>query len=249
VTDWYDPGYNMGGAPMAAPAAGVAGGSGANWWAGTTGAGLSGFGTILSFTSSIMAANQAKKAANYNAQVAERNAQAAADAAEIEAQQHQRNATNALNDIVLVKQAQAYQEEQQRDRQEYVAGQTRAIVAASGLLMRGSPLATYEMNLQQSEKQILAGRYKAELQERALRDQATMEGYAADVSRYGAGERLRIGKGQAALAGWEGTQRAAASRLGAFGSLISGGARTYATYEREQATGRKGRGGAVDPGY
>jgi hypothetical protein len=243
-----DPGYGVSGTM---PQGGGAGGGSAApeaWWANQNyGTYASGAGTVLSFVGQIMAANQAKKAADYNAKVAERNAQAAADAAEVQAQQHQRNAAIALQDIMLVKQAQEWQEEQQRLLQEHVAGQTRAIIGASGLLMRGSPLATYEMNLRQSEKQILVGRYKADLQERALRDQATMEGYAADVSRYGAGERLRIGKGQAALSEYEGSQRAAASRIGAFGSLISGGARTYATYAHEQAVRRKG--GAVDPGY
>ena len=243
MTEWADPGYNMGGG-TSTPS--DSGGS-FNWANAGAGTYASAFGTGLSFIGSIIAANQAKKAAEYNAQVIERNAQAAADAAEVEAQQHQRNAAIALGDILLTQQAQRWQEDQQRQQQEYVAGQTRAIVGASGLMLRGSPLATYEAGLRQSERTILAGRYKSQLQERALRDQATMESYAADVSRYGAGERLRVGKAQAALAEYGGSQQQFASLLGGFGNLASGAARTYDAYERHQY-GRRG-GTLLDPRF
>jgi hypothetical protein len=212
------------------------GSSGGFDWA-NAGAGTyaSAFGTVLSTVGSLMAARSAKRAASYNAQVISRNAQSQADALEMEAAQRDRNAAIILQDIFLSRQAQEQQEQTQRDQQEYIAGQTQAIIGASGLLMRGSPLAVYEANLQHSERQILAGRYKADLQERALRDQATMEGYAADVARYGAGERLRVGAGQARLAQYSGSQQAAASTMGAFSGLLSGGARTYAEYQKTQA--------------
>jgi hypothetical protein len=203
--------------------------------AGGVGTLTSGAGTLLSTIGSLMAARQAKKAAEYNAQVVSRNAQAQADVLEIEAQQRERNASIVLQDIFLSRQAQEEQESAQRDQQAYLVSQTRAIIGASGLMMSGSPLAVYEAQLHQSERQILAGRYKADLQERALRDQATMEGYAADVARYGAGERLRVGAGQAKLARYAGAQQAAASRMEAFGGIASGAARTYAQYERAQA--------------
>lgn len=241
MSEWVDPGYGVSGSGVASASAG-----GFNWANAGAGTYASAFGTGLSFIGSIIAASQAKKAAEYNAHVIQRNAQAAADAAEVEAQQHQRNAAIALQDILLTRQSQQWQEDQQRQQQEYAAGQTRAIVGASGLMLRGSPLATYEAGLRQSERTILAGRYRAQLQERALRDQATMENYAADVSRYGAGERLRVGKAQAALAEYGGSQQQFASLLGGVGGLTSGAARTYELYERRQA-GRRG-GTLIDPG-
>lgn len=195
----------------------------------------SAIGTGFSVIGQIVAANQQKKAADYNAKVAERQAQSAANAAEIEAQQHTRNALIAADDILLAKQAQEWQEKQQREQQESVASQTRAIVGASGLMMRGSPLAVYEHNLRQSERTILAGRYQAKLRERALQDQITMENYAADVARYGAEDRLRVGGQQAALQRYSGGQAQFAGTLGALGGLTSGVAQTYASYERDQA--------------
>jgi hypothetical protein len=199
------------------------------------GAYVSGAGSVLSFIGQLMSARQAKRAAEYNAQVASRNAQAAANAAEIEAGQHERQMAIAAQDILLTRQAQQWQEAQQRIAQEYTAGQTRAIVGASGLMMRGSPLAAYEFGMQQQEKAILAGRYTATLRERALEDERVMQRYAADVARYGAGERLRIGKAAAGMSTYEGDQRAAAMTTGAFGSLIAGGAKTYAQVERAKA--------------
>jgi hypothetical protein len=101
--------------------------------------------------------------------------------------------------------------------------------------MRGSPVAVEAFNLQQSERQILASRYRADLQERAIRDQALMEDYAAQMTRYGAGERLRVGAAQGALARYGGSQQQAATLLGGVGNLASGTARTAAAYERYQA--------------
>jgi Cft2 family RNA processing exonuclease len=231
---YLDPGYNTG-TPPPVPSSGFDFAALAKGF-GDAGAGTyaSGAGTVLSLMGSLMAAKSAKKAARYSSAIAQRNAEAAAAALEIEAQQHDRNAAVVLQDVFLTRQAQEVQENQQRDQQEYVAGQTRAIVAASGLLMRGSPLAIYEAQLQQSERQILAGQYRAQLQERALRDQAQMESYAADVSRYGATERLRVGAGQARLARYAGDEASYASTVGAVGGLASGAARTYATYEHGQ---------------
>jgi hypothetical protein len=199
---------------------------------GTIGAGI---GTAMQFAGTLLAARQAKKAANYNAEIARRNSEMAAQALEIEAQQRARNVSILLNDIVLVHQSQEDQERQQRLQQAHVAGQTRAIIGASGLMMRGSPLAVYEHNLHQSEREILAGRYKADLQERALREQAAMEGYAADLSRYGAAERLRVGKAQGALMQYGGSQQQRAGVASALGGLASGGARTTAAFARHQA--------------
>src|SRR5262249_21780246 len=136
----------------------------------------------------------------YNAAVADQNAQAAATAMQIEAQQHARQAAATANDLLALKQAQDWQEGQQREQQEYLAGQTRAIIGASGLMMPGSPLAVYEYNLRQSQREILAGRYKTELQARAVMEQADMQRYAAEVATVGAGERLRVGRAQGLLA-------------------------------------------------
>ena len=231
---YYDPG--VGSSPSSS-------GGGFDWGmfarsASDTGVGVaaSGAGSMLSFVGSLLAARQAKKAAAYNAEVIRRNSEAAAQAMENEALQRQRNAAIALEDITLVRQSQAEQERSQRQQQEHVASTTRAIIGASGLMMRGSPIAVFEHNLRQSEREILAGRYRADLQERALRDQAVQEGYAADMTRYGAGERLRVGRASAGLARYGGSQQAAAGRTAAFGDLLSGGARTVALYERRQAS-------------
>lgn len=215
---------------------GAGGGSasqGSGW--GSASVYATGAGAVIGFIGQIMAANQARKAAQYNADVASVNAQSAAQAAQIEAQQHQRNAAIAVQDILVARQAQQWQEEQQRIAQEYQAGQTHAIVSASGLLMRGSPNTMLDFQVQQQEKTILAGRYAADLRERALTDQARQEEYAAQVAQYGAGERLRVGRAQAGLAEYEGSQRAAASTVGALGGLASGVSKTYAAYERSQA--------------
>ena len=195
----------------------------------------SAFSTGLSFVGSLLAGKQAKKASQYTARVMERNAQAAASVLENEAEQRERNAELLFNDILLAKQAQKHEEAQMRLRQDYTAGQTRAIIGASGLMMRGSPMAAYAFNLQQSERDILASRYKVDLQERALRDQALMEGYGASLKRHEAGERLRVGSTQSALARYGGSQQQFAATLGAFGNLASGGARTYAAYEANKA--------------
>ena len=195
----------------------------------------SGVGTILGFVGQLAAARQAKKAANYNAEVIRRNSEAAAQALENEATQHQRNQAIVLQDIALVKQAQAEQERSARLSQEAIASQTRAIIGASGLLLRGSPIAVYEHNLRESEREIMATRYRTDLQERAMRDQGMQEGYAATMARYGAGERLRVGAAQGKLARYGGAQQQYAGVLGAVGSLASGAARTYAAYERQQA--------------
>jgi hypothetical protein len=195
----------------------------------------SGAGSILGFVGSLVAARAAKKASAYNSEIIRRNSEAAATALETEALQRERNAALLLQDITFVQQAQAEQERQQRLSQEFLAGQTRAIIGSSGLLMRGSPIAVMEFNLQQSEREILAGRYRAQVQERALYEAAEQEGYAATMARYGAGERLRVGKGQAVLARYGGSRQAAAGRLGAVSGLLSGGARTYTAYERHQA--------------
>ena len=193
-----------------------------------------GAGTLFSVIGQIMAASQARKLADYNAEVADANAQAAAQAAEMEAQQHTRQVLIAAQDIQLTRQAQQWLETEQRRQQDYVAGQTEAIIASSGLMMRGSPLAVYEDTLRRQERTILAGRYAAHLKERALQDQITMESYAADVSRYGGSERLRIGKAQTASAQYAGGQQQFASSIGAVGTLLSGGAKTYETYEKER---------------
>lgn len=234
MVDYLDPGTGQGpGIPTPTPRLGASLWSGFGEVSPGTYAGVTG--TALSFIGQILAASQAKKAAAYNADVANRNAQAAADAAEIEAQQHERQAAIATQDILLARQAQQWKEDQQRAQQQYVAGQTQAILGASGLLMRGSPLAAADYTLQQQEKTILAGRYQAHLQERALEDERVMQGYAADVSRYGGAERLRVGKAAGAMALYQGGQQAFASTIGAVGTLASGAARTYAQLERAKA--------------
>jgi hypothetical protein len=163
---------------------------------GAVGTGLEAFAQIVQ---SINAGKRARALANYNAQVTEVNAQAQAQAQEIEAQQYMRQASLARQDQILAQQAQTWREARERDKNEVILGQTRAIVAASGVLMTGSPLAVYEETARQQRLDTLAARYTTQLQVRAAGERATQAEYAAQLARYGAGERLRIGRQAAGL--------------------------------------------------
>lgn len=227
------------------PGVGGRASGGSSWSSFAQGAGNLGLGTytagasaLLGFVGTIMQARQARKAASYNEEVLRRNAQAAAQAEENEAQQRMRNAAILLQDIGILRQAQAEQERHAERQQEAIASSTRAIIGASGLMMTGSPLAVYEHNLRESQRDIMASRYRADLQERALRDQAVMEGYAAEMARYGAGERLRVGAAQGLLARYGGSRQAGAGIASGLARLGTGAARTYAAYEARQ--GQKG---------
>jgi hypothetical protein len=168
-----------------------------------TGATMSAAGTgaeaFAALAQGILAHNRASKIADYNAKVAEANAQAQAQAAQIEALQYDRQAQLSREDAVLLRQAQTWREARQGEQQAAVLGQTRAIIAASGLQMEGSPLAVYEETLRQHSLDTLAQRYQTRVQERAVGEQATQQAYAATMARYGGGERLRIGGQQAGL--------------------------------------------------
>jgi hypothetical protein len=171
--------------------------------AGGYGAAISGAGygleALASIAQSIQAGKRARAVADYNADVTNANAQAQAQAAEVEAQQYQRQAAIAQQDQLLARQAQTYRERREREQNDRILGQTRAIIASSGLMLSGSPLAVYEETARQQELDILAQRYQTALQVRASGEQATQAEYAAQVARYGAGERLRVGRAQGGL--------------------------------------------------
>jgi hypothetical protein len=184
----------------------------------------------------ILAAKRAKSYARYNAQVVEANARAEAQAAELEAQQYMRQVALLQQEQQILQQAQAYREGRQRETNERTLGQTRAIIASSGLMMEGSPLAAYEDLALEQERDILAGRYEATLQQRALDESITHATFGAEMARYGGRERLRVGDQQASLLRAEGGGgNVAAGFMRAGGSLLRGGADYVYGQERRKA--------------
>jgi hypothetical protein len=157
--------------------------------------GLEAFGQIAQ---GIAASRRAKRVSEYNARVIEEQSRAAAQAADIEALQYERQAQIAEQDALVLDQTSTYQQARLRDQHERVLAETRAIVAGSGLLLRGSPLRVYEETARQQERDVLALQYQTRLQQRALQMQGQEAQYAASLARYGAGERLRVGGQQAA---------------------------------------------------
>lgn len=229
---------------MAIPADGGAGTAGAASSAGA-GAGLgaaAGYGGAISATAgaiatiigTIQAAKAAQSAAKYNAKVAENNAKRDQLAAEVEAQQQERLALLAEEDIRISQQSQAFRERRQREQQARVLGLSRAVVGASGLQLTGSPLATYENTVRQTEYDILVGRYEARLRERAFGEEATQRRYGAEIKRYEGREGLRVGRVQAGLLRSAGNQAAAAGYIQAAGLLASSAGQIAETYQREK---------------
>jgi hypothetical protein len=199
--------------------------------------------TGLQFVGQLLAASSAKKVADYNARLAEANAEQAAQAARMEALQHRRAMETAVQDIYLLRQAQQWQEQNQRRQQAALLADSEAMIAASGLLMTGSPLAQWESTALAMERDLMAGRYQAALQERALWAGRTQEAFAAERAEYGAGERLRIGRAAGAVARYTGGQQQFAHLLGAVGTVGEGAARTWTARELAPAPARQPREG------
>jgi hypothetical protein len=236
VADTYDPSVGgSGGAYTPPPASGGPATPGAWGSYGPEMAGA-GFGmeALGGLAQGILAAHRAKTVAHYNADVAEANAQAQAQAAEIEALQLHRQALLAQQDQQLVAEAQVWREARGREQNERILGQTRAIVASSGLLMEGSPLAVYEESARQMRLETQAQRYQADLQARAAGEQASQAEYAATLARYGAGERLRIGNVQAGLLRADVDETHVLAGLTRAGGSLLKGAATYG-YLQERA--------------
>jgi hypothetical protein len=190
----------------------------------------------------ILAAKRAKRIAEYNAEVTEANAQAQANAAEIEAQQYIRRAALTRQQLADAEQiaqtAQSYREERQREQDARILGQTRAIVASSGLMMSGSPLAVYEETARQQQLDILATRYQTEVQLRqqrqAAEEQITQDEYAAQLARFGGAERLRIGGAQGGLLRSEADGSAVGAGLLRASASVTKGAAVYQTLEEQR---------------
>jgi hypothetical protein len=196
---------------------------------GAAGTGLEAFAALAQ---GIAARRRVGAITDYNAQVATANAQAQAQAGMVQALQYERQAQITRQDEVLLQQAQTWREARQGDQQAQVLGQTRAIIGASGLQMEGSPLTTYEETIRQHSLDTLAGRYQTTLAQRATEEQAVQQDYAAQMARYGAGERLRVGSTQVGLLrATEDTTQVQAGLLRAGGGLIQGAAQ----YEYQQA--------------
>ena len=200
--------------------------------------GAAGYGAeaINAIMAGIAAKRRAEKIANYNAQVAEANAQAQAMGAEVEAQQYERQAAIARQDQGLAQQAQAWREYQEQERNAQVLGQTRAIIAGSGLMLSGSPLAMYENTARQQGLEMLAQRYQTALQVRASGEQATEAEYGAAMARWGAGERLRIGGQQAGLIrGTVDESQVAAGFMRAGAAVVQGAAKYNELSEKQRS--------------
>jgi hypothetical protein len=206
--------------------------------AGGYGAAISaaGYGTeaLAAIAQSIQAGKRARAIASYNEDVTNANAQAQAYAAENEAIQYQRQAAIAQQDQVLAGQAQSYRERREREQHERILGQTRAIIASSGLMMGGSPLAAYEETARQQELDVLAQRYQTALQIRASGEQATQAEYAAQMARWGAGERLRVGRAQGGLLKAQADDDYVLAGLMKAGGAAVKGAGTYAYLSERQ---------------
>jgi hypothetical protein len=243
---FIDPGTGSNTLPATTPSGGFnwaalsswgAGAASSAWGSFSTGAGMSAYGygaeALANLAQGLLAAKRAKRIAEYNADITAANAEAQANAAEIEAQQYQRRAALARRELaeaeVIATQAHAYREERQREQNARILGQTRAIVASSGLMMSGSPLAVYEETARQQQLDLLATRYQTQLQLRqqraATEEQITQDAYAAQLARYGAGERLRVGRAQGGLLRGEAdTSGTMAGLLKASASLTKGAA-------------------------
>jgi hypothetical protein len=218
------------------PVATAAGRSGYGYGAEISAAG-SGLEAFAGLAQGILAAKRARSLANYNAKVAEANAQAQAQAAGIEALQLHRQALLLQQDQLLAHEAQLWREARNQEQHEQVLGQTRAIVARSGILMEGSPLAVYEESLRQMHLDTHAQRYQVQLQQRASGEQASQAEYGATLARYGAGERLRMGTAQAGLLrGDVDDTQVLAGLTRAGGSLLKGAATYSYLKTRGQST-------------
>lgn len=213
-------------------------------YTGVAGAGIEAFGQIVQ---TIQAGKRAKAIANYNADVTQANAQAQAYAAENEAQQRYRQAEIAKQDILLAQEAQKYREDRLTEQHQQILGQTRAIVAASGILMTGSPLAVYERTAQQQQLDILATRYSTNLQVRQAQERVTEAEYGATLARFGAGERLRIGGQAAGLTRAQAQDDYALAGLLQATGTLSRGVAGYAVGSEKLATARKRAQAARDP--
>jgi hypothetical protein len=212
----------------------------------STGSGMAGMGygaeALASLAQGLLAAKRAKRIAEYNADITEANAQAQAQAAEVEAQQYIRRAALTQRELaeaeVLTQQAQAYREARQQEQDARILGQTRAIIGSSGLMQGGSPWAVYEETARQQALDVLATRYQSALQLRqqrqAAQDQITQDEYAAQLARYGAGERLRVGGAQAGLLRAEADGSAVGAGLLRASAAVTKGAAAYTLLEERR---------------
>ena len=192
-------------------------------------------GATVQVIGQIYAAMQAAKMGEYNEAVARANAQAQAYQQEINAAQQERLADIAQQDILISQEAAAFREARIRDQAAQLEGSLVARIGASGLVASGSPLYVLEENARQAEMAVLVSNYQARLEQRALREEVVQHNYAALLSNFAAGERLRVGGQQAEMARYDAGQTASAGILGATGSAIRGGSQFMYNYEQDRA--------------
>jgi hypothetical protein len=192
-------------------------------------------GSVVQAAGQIYSAIQAQALGRYNEAAAKANAQADAYRLEIEAAQQERLALIAEQEQALVAEAAAFREARMQEQFARLEGAARARIGASGVAFAGSPLYVMEESARQSQMALLVSQYETRLQQRALQEAKTQHLYAAELARYGMGERLRVGGQQATLAGFTAGNQASANLLGAAGSLAEGAGRFNYLYSRDQA--------------
>lgn len=190
--------------------------------------------TGLQMAGQIYSAIQARQLGRYNAQVAQVNAQQDAMALMNEAGQRERLASMLQDELAYIASVRQFEQQQLDASLSRQTGAMEAQIGASGLAMSGSPLAALEEQARQGQIQKLTNDLQAKLQLRAVGEERAQQLYQADLARFGAGDRLRIGGQQAGLLNYETRQRATANVLGAAGTAIEGA--TMYNYMRTRAT-------------
>jgi hypothetical protein len=190
-------------------------------------------GTGLQVAGQIYGAVEASRIGRYNARVARANAQQEAFGAINEALQHERLASMLHDEEAFVESMRLFQQARLDESLDNIEGEAVARIGASGLAVRGSPLAVLEENARQGQIRRLVIDHQARLQTRALREEQVQQRYAAAQLRFGAGQRLRLGRQQGDFARLEGRNRAIGNIFGAVGDVATGASRLGLLNERQ----------------
>lgn len=183
---------------------------------------IAGAGTGLQVLGRVLGAIQARRLGRFNAKVARANATSDAFALENQALQEERLADMLDDEMAFVEEVTAFDLDRIDEQLAREEGRARAIIGASGVAFEGSPQAVLEENARQGQIQRLARQFQGTLQIRALTEEQTQRRFRANLARFGASERLRIGRQQSGLARFIGNQQFTAGLLGAAGTGLRG---------------------------
>lgn len=190
-------------------------------------------GGILSAVGSISQGFAARSAAKANARAAEAHGEAAQDAAEVEARQAERNAEAAEMDAELAVVTASFNERRFRRRAEVMQAENRALIGASGFTFEGSPMEVLTENAREIEEEALLIRYEGSLQERALLQEARLQRFQAEVSRFEGRQGLEAGKRRGTLERFLGksafSQSIMQAGTGFSSSLLAGASKSGST--------------------